>query len=158
MAAHPSTLAWKIPWTEPSRLVHGVAQSQTQLSNFTFTFTLGFCSSFQCKPPALYISSPLFGISGNGVTCPWQYKCSMMIFRNQSPIYFCLFVVCSVKFLLPVIILEKSRGTGFQLVFSGHFEPFNKLGFVVISSSMLVGTLIVEGRHTETILTENQSI
>ena len=40
MAPHSSTLAWKIPWTEePRRLqVHGVARSQTRLSNFTFTF------------------------------------------------------------------------------------------------------------------------
>ena len=39
MAAHSSTLAWKIPWTEePGRLVHGVAKSRTRLSNFTFTF------------------------------------------------------------------------------------------------------------------------
>ena len=37
MAPHSSTLAWKIPWTgEPG----GVAQSQTQLSDFTFTFHL----------------------------------------------------------------------------------------------------------------------
>ena len=32
MATHYSTLAWKIPWTE----VHGVAKSQTRLSDFTF--------------------------------------------------------------------------------------------------------------------------
>ena len=41
MAPHSSTLAWKIPWTEePGRLqsVHGVAKSQKQLSDFTFTF------------------------------------------------------------------------------------------------------------------------
>ena len=46
MATHSSTLAWKIPWAEePGRLqsmgsqrVHGVAKSQTRLSNFTFTF------------------------------------------------------------------------------------------------------------------------
>ena len=41
MALHSSTLAWKIPWTEePGRLlrVHGVAESQTWLSDFTFTF------------------------------------------------------------------------------------------------------------------------
>ena len=39
MAPHSSTLAWKIPWTEePWRAaVHGVAKSQTRLSNFTFT-------------------------------------------------------------------------------------------------------------------------
>ena len=34
MAPHSSTLAWKIPWVEePGRL-----KSQTQLSDFTFTF------------------------------------------------------------------------------------------------------------------------
>ena len=36
MAPHSSTLAWKIPWTEEP--VHGVAKSQTGLSDFTFTF------------------------------------------------------------------------------------------------------------------------
>ena len=40
MAPHSSTLAWKIPWTEEPWLatVHGVAKSQTWLSDFTFTF------------------------------------------------------------------------------------------------------------------------
>ena len=40
MATHSSTLAWKIPWMEePGGLeVHGVARSQTRLSDFTFTF------------------------------------------------------------------------------------------------------------------------
>ena len=39
MAPHSSTLAWKIPWMEePGRLQSmGVAKSQTQLSDFTFT-------------------------------------------------------------------------------------------------------------------------
>ena len=32
-----STLAWKIPWTEEP-VVHGVAECQTWLSDFTFTF------------------------------------------------------------------------------------------------------------------------
>ena len=42
MAPHSNTLAWKIPWTEePGGLpVHGVTKSQTQLSDFTFTFQL----------------------------------------------------------------------------------------------------------------------
>ena len=37
---HSSTLAWKIPWTEePGGLQSmGVTRSQTQLSDFTFTF------------------------------------------------------------------------------------------------------------------------
>ena len=38
MATHSSTLASKIPWMEEPG-VHGVAKSQTRLSNFTFTFT-----------------------------------------------------------------------------------------------------------------------
>ena len=40
MAPHFSTLVWKIPWTEkPGKAaVHGVAKSQTQLNDFTFTF------------------------------------------------------------------------------------------------------------------------
>ena len=39
MAAHSSTLAWKIPWMqEPGRLQSMGSQSQTQLSAFTFTF------------------------------------------------------------------------------------------------------------------------
>ena len=43
MAAHSSTLAWKIRWTEkPGRLqtVHGDAKSQTRLSDFTITITM----------------------------------------------------------------------------------------------------------------------
>ena len=40
MAPHSSTLAWKIPWTEePGGLQSmGSLKSQTQLSDFTFTF------------------------------------------------------------------------------------------------------------------------
>ena len=39
MAPHSSTLAWKIPWMEePGRLWYMASQSQTQLSEFTFTF------------------------------------------------------------------------------------------------------------------------
>ena len=36
MAPHSSTLAWKILWMEDA--VHGVAEGQTRLSDFTFTF------------------------------------------------------------------------------------------------------------------------
>ena len=39
MAAHSSTLAWKIPWMEePGGLQSMGSQSQTRLSDFTFTF------------------------------------------------------------------------------------------------------------------------
>ena len=42
MATHSSILARRIPWMEePGGLtVHGVEKSQTQLSDFTFTFIL----------------------------------------------------------------------------------------------------------------------
>ena len=38
MATHSSTPAWKIPWTEAK--VHGVAKSQTRLSDFTFFLSI----------------------------------------------------------------------------------------------------------------------
>ena len=39
MTTHSSTLAWKVPWTEePGRLQSMGSQSQTRLSDFTFTF------------------------------------------------------------------------------------------------------------------------
>ena len=39
MATHSSILAWKTPWTEkPDRLQSVGSQSQTRLSNFTFSF------------------------------------------------------------------------------------------------------------------------
>ena len=38
MATYSSILAWKIPWMEEPRRLHGVAKSQTQLNDFTFTF------------------------------------------------------------------------------------------------------------------------
>ena len=39
MAPHPSTLAWKIPWTgEPGRLQSMGSLSRARLSDFTFTF------------------------------------------------------------------------------------------------------------------------
>ena len=39
MVPHSSTLAWRIPWIGGAwwAAVHGVAKSQTRLSDFTFT-------------------------------------------------------------------------------------------------------------------------
>ena len=43
MAPHSDTLAWRIPWRDSGgsqwAAVHGVAKSQTQLSDFTSLFT-----------------------------------------------------------------------------------------------------------------------
>ena len=42
MAPHPSTLAWKIPWTEePGRIQSMGPQSQTRLSDFTYYIAQG---------------------------------------------------------------------------------------------------------------------
>ena len=40
MAPHSSTLAWKIPWMEEPGVLQtmGVTESQTRLSDFTFSF------------------------------------------------------------------------------------------------------------------------
>ena len=44
-ATHSSILAWRIPWT----VVHGVARSRTQLSDFHFlSLTLQYCDGFCC--------------------------------------------------------------------------------------------------------------
>ena len=48
MATHSSVLAWRVPWTEePGRLqpAHGVAKSQTQLSDFHFHFPVYSCAT-----------------------------------------------------------------------------------------------------------------
>ena len=50
IATHSSVLAWKIPWMEEpgyslQTTVHGVAKSQTRLSDFTFTFIKRLFSS-----------------------------------------------------------------------------------------------------------------
>ena len=41
VAARPSILAWRIPWTEePGRaIVHGTSKSRTRLSDFHFHFS-----------------------------------------------------------------------------------------------------------------------
>ena len=56
IATHPSTLAWKIPWTEkPDRLQSLQSQSWTRLIDFTFFFFLSGDSEGQgslacCSP------------------------------------------------------------------------------------------------------------
>ena len=59
MAPHSSTLAWKIPMDGG---VHGVAKSQTRLSNFTFTF----CFHALEKEMATHSSILAWRIPGTG--------------------------------------------------------------------------------------------
>ena len=40
MAPHPSTLTWKIPWTEEPGGLQSMWSLRAQLSDFTFTFHL----------------------------------------------------------------------------------------------------------------------
>ena len=42
MAIHSSTLAWKIPWMEEPDRLQSIANSRTQLSDFTFSQGYGF--------------------------------------------------------------------------------------------------------------------
>ena len=63
MAPHSSTLAWEIPWMEePGRLQSMGLQSQTQLSDFTFTtwqFSHGPCTLSPLWPHPLICWGPL---------------------------------------------------------------------------------------------------
>ena len=60
MALHSSALAWKITWTEePGRLaVYGVAQSQTQLSDFIFHFSLSCIGEGNGNPLRYCLGNP----------------------------------------------------------------------------------------------------
>ena len=62
MAPHSSTLAWKIPWMEEPGGLHGVAKSQTRLSDFTFTF---HCPALE-KEMATHSSVLAWRIPGTG--------------------------------------------------------------------------------------------
>ena len=53
MATHSSTLAWKIPWMEVPE-VHGVAKSQAQLSDFTFTFHFHALKKEMATPSSVF--------------------------------------------------------------------------------------------------------
>ena len=44
MATHSNILAWRIPWMGEPGGLPGVANSWTQLSDFTFTFTFSYLS------------------------------------------------------------------------------------------------------------------
>ena len=55
MAIHSSTLAWKIPWREESdRLHHGVAKSQTWLSDWTELNWTEFINLIRKVDPSLW--------------------------------------------------------------------------------------------------------
>ena len=61
MAPHSSTLAWKIPWTEETgRLQSMGLLSQTQLSDFTFTFYF-YALEKEWQPTPVFLSGEFQG-------------------------------------------------------------------------------------------------
>ena len=81
MATHTSTIAWKIPWTEePGRLQSMGSQSQTRLSDFTFTFTDLGSSSF-----SVIIFLPFHTV--HGVLKARILKCFAILF-SSGPHFF----------------------------------------------------------------------
>ena len=80
MATHSSTLAWKIPQTEePSRLAHGIAKSQTRLSDLTLGLPR-WCSGKEpaCSAGDTWDASLIPGSGsspGVGNGNPLQYSC-----------------------------------------------------------------------------------
>ena len=89
MVTHSSTFAWKIPWTEKPG-VHGVAKSQTGLSNFSFTFLLTERDFFWWLCPLGTCSWPLI-VWAKGNSFPslrsWRdFCCWWWFFSVPSPI------------------------------------------------------------------------
>ena len=76
MATHSSILALKIPWTEEpwtEATVHGVTESQTQLSHYTFTFLYRSSEFLRLSFPTkifLFLSAPIltYGFSVFSIT------------------------------------------------------------------------------------------
>ena len=81
MATHSSTLAWKIPQTEEpwQATVHGVAKSQTRLSDFTHFFGDGALKQSQAhsrrlggaRPGAPQLAQPCFHPVTSGAEWGW---------------------------------------------------------------------------------------
>ena len=81
-ATHSSTLAWKIPWTEGRGRLQSLGwKSQTQLSDFTFTFTPQVALVVKNLPANAGIvrnAGLIFGwggYPGEGHGNPLQYSC-----------------------------------------------------------------------------------
>ena len=68
MAPHSSTLAWKISWA----VVHGVAKSQTRLSDFTFIFHF---HALEKEMAPVFLLGESQG-RGSPVGCHWPVDCT----------------------------------------------------------------------------------
>ena len=86
MATHSGTLVWKLPWMEkPGRLtVHGVPKSGTQLSDFTFTFSLSFLGASRMPHPLQQGAPSISSVFPRHI---WSQLC---LFQSPSfPYIFC---------------------------------------------------------------------
>ena len=84
MATHSSTLAWKIPWMEePGGPVHGVAKSQTQLSNFSLSQSVLLKEGLNYQTEVIFMCSGPLGI----------YQCDFPIRSAKSHIHFEFLIV-----------------------------------------------------------------
>ena len=71
MTPHSSILAWKIPWMEePGRLQSVGSQSQTRLSDFTFTFHFHALER-KWQPIAMLLLGESQGRGSLVGCCPW---------------------------------------------------------------------------------------
>ena len=78
MATHSGTLVWKLPWMEkPGRLtVHGVPKSGTQLSDFTFTFSLSFLGASRMPHPLQQGAPSISSVFPRHI---WSQLCSKVL-------------------------------------------------------------------------------
>ena len=101
MATHSGTLVWKLPWMEKSgRLtVHGVPKSGTQLSDFTFTFSLSFLGASRMPHPLQQGAPSISSVFPRHIwsqLCLFQSPsfpeifCSLPVDLGSSPKFSCL--------------------------------------------------------------------
>ena len=101
MATHSGTLVWKLPWMEkPGRLtVHGVPKSGTQLSDFTFTFSLSFLGASRMPHPLQQGAPSISSVFPRHIwsqLCLFQSPsfpdifCSLPVDLGSSPKFTCL--------------------------------------------------------------------
>ena len=121
MAPHSSTLAWKIPWTEePGRLhaVHGVAKSQTRLSDFTFTFHFHVlekemgnplqCSCLENPRDREAWWAAVYGVAPSRTRLKWLS--SSIALYHESHLYFnCYREYCHTNKCIPIAMLQMPR-------------------------------------------------
>ena len=89
MAAHSSTLTWKIPWTEEPGRLQSMGSLRTQLSDFTFTFHFHALEKEMATLSSVLDWRTPWLPQGRGslVGCHlWGRSSSSSVSTNQSPV------------------------------------------------------------------------